>query len=148
MQVKYLSDVGLLVGDIGIATAIQAVVGYNHHLKHMIVKSQRHLIKSTYVFVQCRNGEDIRVAAKIRCQAEIGSVVTHRGCQPERPILTAVGPLVAHKPLTGSESLHDRTGRIEFVLIRCEMLLPLSARKHLQAMRCGPYRDNPKSGID
>ncbi len=51
MKVKNLPKVWLLIWGIRIATAIQTVVGYYNHLIHMVVKSERHLIKSAHIFI-------------------------------------------------------------------------------------------------
>ena len=66
MQVEYLLYIRFLVGSVCIASPEEAVVGYYHHLKHMVVERQRHLVKRSHILVKRWYREHVGTEAKIR----------------------------------------------------------------------------------
>ena len=59
MEVKNLSIEFTSKGPVGVAASVEAIVGNYHKLKHVVMQSKCHLIKSLYVFIERRNRKDI-----------------------------------------------------------------------------------------
>jgi len=68
MKVKYLSPERLRIRNVGVAAAKVSVVRNNNHLKHVIVKSEGHLIKRAHISVERRNSKYIRYFTEGRRQ--------------------------------------------------------------------------------
>ena len=66
---KDLSSNGILVWDIGIASTIEAIVGHDHHLKHVVMECKRHLIERRDIFVQCEDSKHVGLISQICSQA-------------------------------------------------------------------------------
>ena len=68
MKVEHLSVVCLTSGPVSAAATILAIVCNDDVLKHVVMERQCHLIEGAYIFVQCRNGEYVRMLSEVRGQ--------------------------------------------------------------------------------